>query len=240
MDVRPALPPAMIETPGGAAHVQLVRHQRARRLRLVRLRDGSGFRLTLPPGVAPAKALAWAQSQAGWMAARMAAADAIVPVRHGALLPVRGVERRVLWSADHPRQPQLDDAGQLLVGGPQDAVARRIARWLKGEALVLLDAETRALCDAAGLDVARVAVGDPKGRWGSCTAGGAIRYSWRLIMMPDAVRRSIVAHEVAHLAHLNHSPAFHALADRLFGGDQRAVKRWLKAHGAGLHRYDFG
>jgi hypothetical protein len=46
-------------------------------------------------------------------------------------------------------------------------------------------------------------------------------------MAPDAVRRSVVAHEVAHLVHFDHSPAFHALLDALFeerGGGQSLVE----------------
>ena len=71
-------------------------------------------------------------------------------------------------------------------------------------------------------------------RWGSCSGDGAIAYSWRLILMPPEVRRAIVAHEVAHLVHLNHSPSFHALAAELDPGHD-AARRWLKRHGPAAH-----
>ncbi len=80
-----------------------------------------------------------------------------------------------------------------------------------------------------------VGVGDPATRWGSCATTGAIRYSWRLILAPPAVRQSVVAHEVAHLVHPNHGPAFWALAAELTAGDLTAARAWLKAHGAALH-----
>jgi hypothetical protein len=54
-------------------------------------------------------------------------------------------------------------------------------------------------------------------------------------MAPDAVRRSVVAHEVAHLVHFDHSPRFHAFLERIFEGDIDAANRWLKAHGRGLY-----
>ena len=54
-------------------------------------------------------------------------------------------------------------------------------------------------------------------------------------MAPDEVRRSVVAHEVAHLAHFDHSPAFHAELGRLFEGDLAAADRWLKDHGRTLY-----
>ncbi|MET0365229.1 MAG: M48 family metallopeptidase, partial [Sphingobium sp.] len=76
----------------------------------------------------------------------------------------------------------------------------------------------------------------PVSRWGSCAADGAIRYSWRLILAPPEVRISTVAHEVAHLKHLDHSPAFHAFHRSICPSDTVAARAWLKANGAGLHR----
>ena len=81
-----------------------------------------------------------------------------------------------------------------------------------------------------------VAIGDPRGRWGSCASSGAIRYSWRLILAPRFVRRATVAHEVAHRVHMNHGPAFHALVAELWTkAIRRDRARWLRAHGAALH-----
>jgi predicted metal-dependent hydrolase len=88
----------------------------------------------------------------------------------------------------------------------------------------------------AGVKASRIGIGDPVSRWGSCSASGAIRYSWRLILAPEAVRRATVAHEVAHLVHLNHGPEFHALVEQLYGADPRPARRWLKREGAALHR----
>jgi hypothetical protein len=114
-------------------------------------------------------------------------------------------------------------------------LSRRIVAWLKREALRLLDAETNEFASRAGVEVAGVAVADPKARWGSCASRGAIRYSWRLILAPDAVRRSTVAHEVAHRVHMNHGPAFHALVAELYGRDPKVERDWLRRHGASLH-----
>src|SRR3546814_5691061 len=87
----------------------------------------------------------------------------------------------------------------------------------------------------AGFIVSQVTVGDPRGRWGSCAASGAIRYSWRLILAPDHVRRATVAHEVAHRLHMDHGPAFHAAAARILGDDPAPARAWLRTHGAALH-----
>ena len=54
-------------------------------------------------------------------------------------------------------------------------------------------------------------------------------------MAPDFVRRSVVAHEVAHLLQFDHSPRFHAALAALYEGDLAAADRWLKQHGRGLY-----
>ena len=83
---------------------------------------------------------------------------------------------------------------------------------------------------AAGLSVGRVGVGDPRSRWGSCTHDGRLMFSWRLILAPPPVLDYVAAHEVAHLAQMNHSPAFWAEVARLMP-DYEPHRRWLKAEG---------
>src|SRR5205814_1184509 len=108
---------------------------------------------------------------------------------------------------------------RLVCGGPLEGLSRRIETWLKRRALAVLSEETAHYAALAAVTVSRVSVADPKSRWGSCASSGAIRYSWRLILMPPHVRRATVAHEVAHRLEMNHSPAFHAAVRRLFGED---------------------
>ena len=68
----------------------------------------------------------------------------------------------------------------------------------------------------------------PASRWGSCSASGAIRYNWRLILAPPHLLRWVVAHEVAHRRHMNHGPAFQALEAELYGGDVAAARAELR------------
>ena len=72
-------------------------------------------------------------------------------------------------------------------------------------------------------------------RWGSCARDGTIRINWRLVMAPPYVRRSVVAHEVAHLVHFDHSPAFHAFLGEIYEADIRMANRWLKREGKSLY-----
>ncbi|MEP1605564.1 MAG: M48 family metallopeptidase, partial [Marinomonas sp.] len=90
-------------------------------------------------------------------------------------------------------------------------------------------------CAAAGLDAAPVKLSRAQRRWGSCSSKKALRINWRLIQAPDYVRRSVVAHEVTHLVHFDHSPAFHAMLGSLFEGNIHTADAWLKDKGRSLY-----
>lgn len=225
----------LVFTGGGRIRqLVIVRRHGARGLRLsVDPRDAT-VRLSLPPRAALRPAIAWAAGKRAWVEAQLAQLPAARPIAPGMALTVGGRDLVLDWAEHHPRTPERS-FGVLRVGGPREALEARVMRWLRREALRVLDAETRALAAAHGLTIGRVGVGDPRSRWGSCSAAGDIRYSWRLILAPEAVRRATVAHEVAHRVHMNHGPAFHALVASMYDGDPAEARRWLRAHGASLH-----
>lgn len=191
--------------------------------------------LTVPRRVPRKRALDWAETKRAWIEAALARIEPAQPIVPGASIPYRGLTHRIDWQEGRSRAIRLDD-GMIHVGGPLDSLEARIARWLRAEALKTLSAETAHYAALAGVSVTRVGVGDQRSRWGSCSSSGAIRYSWRLILAPDHVRRATVAHEVAHRVHMNHGPDFHALVEQLFGADPQPANDWLRRHGAALHR----
>jgi predicted metal-dependent hydrolase len=94
----------------------------------------------------------------------------------------------------------------------------------------------RALAARLGKSVTRVGVRDPKSRWGSCSSRGALSFSWRLIFAPEPVIDYVVAHEVAHLVEMNHSPRFWRVVASLVP-DSAAPRAWLKRHRMELMAY---
>ena len=223
---------------GGAltAALTIKASPRAKRMRLkVDPRTGSVV-LTLPRRVSQKKALAWAAGHREWVEQALADVPAPVALEPGAEVPLYGLPYIVDWGPERPRTVRLDDR-RLVVGGPAETVEGRVLRWLKGEARAVLTRETHEYAAKAGVRVDRVGVGDPLSRWGSCSSGGSIRYSWRLILAPEHVRRATVAHEVAHRVHMNHGREFHALVEALFGSDPAPARRWLRREGASLHRF---
>jgi len=214
--------------------VEIVRNARARRAKLSVDPASGRVRLTLPTRAPVKSALLWAEGQQAWIAAQQARLPRPRPFVPGGTLPLGDSQLTIEWREDAPRRVARD-GDVLRCGGPRDGLARRIESWLKREALRVLSAETAEFAARAGVGVTRVAIGDPRARWGSCASSGAIRYSWRLILAPDFVRRATVAHEVAHRVHMNHGAEFHALVKRLDENDPARSSAWLRSNGAALH-----
>lgn len=212
----------------------IVRHARARRAKLSVDPASGRVRLTLPPRASVRDALRWAEAQDAWIAAQCARLPRAVPFAPGAAIPFGDATLTIVWRAGAPRRIERH-GDDLCCGGPLESLAGRVRIWLRREALRVLREETAHFAARAGVRVTQVAVGDARGRWGSCAATGAIRYSWRLIMAPRFVRRATVAHEVAHRVHMNHGPAFQALVAVLDERDPAESRAWLRRHGAALH-----
>ena len=211
---------------GREVAVAIVRSPRARRLSLRADAVRGIVRVALPPRGRVADAQAFVAAHPAWPVA--------VPFAPGATIPFDGGTLTIDWSAGHARGVRrLGD--RLAIGGAVETVPGRTSHWLRAAALAALAPATHDLAATLARTVAAVAVRDPAGRWGSCSARGAIGYSWRLILAPPAVRHSVVAHEVAHLVHPDHGRAFWRLAERLTGGDVAPSRAWLAANGAALH-----
>ena len=117
-------------------------------------------------------------------------------------------------------------------------MARRLRAWLTDLARERLTAAADRHAAALGRRYGRITLRDTRSRWGSCSAQGALMFSWRLVLAPPQILEYVAAHEVAHLAEMNHSAAFWAHVNRLYG-PHAAPRRWLRGHGAELHRYQF-
>jgi len=214
--------------------LRIRRLRTARRMTLRLAPDGSEARITMPSWGRAREAVAFAQERQAWLARQLDALPASVEIVPGTLLPFRGEMLEIAWRPDAPRRPVLDN-GAILIGGPRDALPRRLQRWLEGEALRVFALDAADYAAAAGVAMPSVRLTRAARRWGSCAASGAIRLNWRLIMAPEAVRRSVVAHEIAHLVHFDHSQRFHGLLGDLYEGDLAAANRWLKREGRSLY-----
>lgn len=224
----------VVEVAGRALPVVIRRLDRARRMTMRLAPDGSEVRISIPRWTGTAEALAFAQARRDWLARQIETIPAATSIANGATLQFRGEALLLSHDSRAPRRPVVAD-GALRVGGIETSLAPRVMRWLQGEARDTMTGDLGEYCARVGQPTPRLALSSARRRWGSCAPDGSIRINWRLIMAPDMVRRSVVAHEVAHLVHFDHSPAFHHCLKELFEGSVHEANRWLKAHGRSLY-----
>lgn len=196
---------------------------------------GDGVVVVLPVGVPLAEAERFAHHQRDWIAGRLDSMPERIALAPGAELPFMGLPHRINHQPTARRGVWAEE-GRINVSGREEHVARRVGAFLRDEARLVLAHRSRSLSASIGRKVARVTVRDTKSRWGSCTADGELSFSWRLILAPGWILDYVVAHEVAHLAEMNHGPDFWRLVETLVGNPKPA-RSWLKLHGPGLHRY---
>lgn len=214
--------------------VAIRRHARATRLTMRLAPDGSEVRITLPRWGRTMDALVFAEKRTEWLEQQLARIPVAQPPRPGGTISYRGTPLTIDWDQARPRKPRLGQE-QLEIGGPAETLPVRIRRWLEAEALRLLADDLAHYCARAGVAQPDLRLSRAGRRWGSCSGAGCIRINWRLIQAPDHVRRSVVAHEVAHLLHFDHSPAFHAALAELFEGDVSQSDAWLRREGRSLY-----
>ncbi|EAQ29047.1 hypothetical protein NAP1_15648 [Erythrobacter sp. NAP1] len=223
-----------IELGGETVPIILRRHATAKRLTLRLAPDGSEVRITLPRWARSAEAIAFAHTRRDWLAEQHARVPRRETPGPGGMLLYRGEPKAIAWQETAARRPVLDES-TVRLGGPKAGLEGRLRRWLEREALALFEADMHDYTAAAALEPVPTALSRAQKRWGSCSDKSRIRINWRLVQAPDFVRRSVVAHEVAHLVHFDHSPAFHALLGDIYEGKINEADRWLKQNGRSLY-----
>ena len=230
---RPQFPDALLLN-GRHVALHVLKDRRARRLHLRADPNLGVVRLTLPLRTPAREGLEFLHNHEQWLARQVARWPAPQPFAPEAIIPFNDQPLRIDWHEARPRRAYFEEDA-LRIGGPRDGLAQRIERALRRAAQPLFDDPVQNLAARVERQVARVRLTDPKARWGSCSRAGVLNFSWRLVLAPSWVRLAVIAHEVAHLVHMNHSDRFWALAEELYEGDMAQARAWLSSQGAQLH-----
>jgi hypothetical protein len=215
--------------------------RRARKTVSISIRDGQ-VALSAPPHVPRERLLALLEDRRDWI------------VRHWREQQVKLAQARILpasidwlgqplalYSEPAARREVRRTSTGLLVRGvdphsERETYQRLVATWIKREASLEFCQRLMPWAKRMGLQPATVGLTSARRRWGSCSASGAIRLNWRLLMAPPAVLDYVIVHELAHLVHLNHSDAFWHEVERWMP-DWPHWRLWLKQHGERLFAF---
>jgi predicted metal-dependent hydrolase len=243
--IRTATPPALaeerlwIDLGGKRQQIIIRRNAKAKRYTL-RLKTGSSdFIVTMPPRGTLTFAKDFIARHHGWMEKRLSKGADHVPFLPGATIPFLGEPHLIVHRPGMRGTIALERDEQnnaiLAVSGEGAHVPRRIADFMKKEALRRLKAASHRHAATLGVSITGITIRDTVSRWGSCSSRGQLNYSWRIVMAPAFVLDYLAAHEVAHRKEMNHSPRYWRIVASLDPHYERA-EAWLKRHGAGLHR----
>jgi hypothetical protein len=229
-----------IELEGRRVSYTLRRSARARYLRAdIGLR--TGLRVTLPDGLNEARVESFLHARRVWVIRalqRLERLAALIPDRsleHGTTVPYLGGQLTLNLSTGAPaRVGRLGDS--LIVHTPRRtraSVHAALVAWYRQEAARVLGDLAREMSARHGLDFKKLIIRDQRRRWGSCSSRGTLSFNWRLMLAPLGVACYLVAHELSHRAHPDHSRRFWAKVAELCPRF-RDEERWLKRNGVGL------
>lgn len=201
--------------------------------------DHRGARVAVPLRTPLGEVERFVRSHGRWLLDRLQAHAAASPIPalevvDGATLPLFGRPLTLRLQAGRgSRWRALADGGEELVLPAAADPLRALLRALRARALAWYRGRVEEYCHRLGVPVPALRLSNARTRWGSCSSRSGIRLHWRLIHLPPALIDYVVAHEVAHLLEMNHSPRFWAVVERLYP-DWRRARAALRQASASL------
>ena len=212
------------------------RHRSAKRICLRYNPTSHNISLTLPRHTRVGDGLRFLMQKSEWVINTLRDMPCQKQIKPGVIIPLLGKRVRIKHDPSLTRKWIVRD-DILYVSGPRDEFRERVTEALKKIASLTLTKLAERDADRIGRKLARVSVRDTRSRWGSCSSTARLSFSYRLIFAPKEVMEYVVAHEVAHLRHMNHSKAFWNAVEQLCP-EYEAAKEWLKLHGKDLYRFN--
>lgn len=223
-----------LDIEGRAVPLTIRRHPRARNL-ILRIEPKIGPIVTIPWHTSFEEGIDLVKRKSVWLLRQLDAIPTLVPFVEGAVVPLLGTERIVRHDPQSRRPVRVTET-EFQVSGQTEHLARRLTDWFRQEAKRVIGERVEEKTLFLGRPYRRITIRDTRSRWGSCTEDGSLSFCWRLMMLPESVLDYVVAHEVAHLKELDHSPAFWQTVKTLTVDSDRA-QAWLKVHGERVFYY---
>ena len=192
--------------------------------------------LTVPKYCSKRKAISFVEAHQEWVIENLKKIPELKKFKNNDVISLFGKEYTIVHSQIRGGT-KLDKKNKILyVSGGIEFLHRRVKDFIKKMALEEFTKRSREVAEKIGKTVHHVCIKDTKSRWASCSTLNNINYSWRLALAPEYVIRYIVAHEVSHLKHQDHSAYFWALVEFL-EEDAHFGREWLTEKGHTLYIY---
>ena len=216
--------------------MRIVYSTRSRRLTLRIDKKDRVAVLTVPRYCSRKKAVSFVENHQDWILDNLNKIPALKKFQNHDKISLFGQE----YTIEHTSVrggTGLDKKNHILyISGGIEFLHRRVKDFIKKMALEEFRRRSQKTAEKIGKKIHNVCIKDTKSRWASCSTLNNINYSWRLALAPEYVIRYIVAHEVSHLKHQDHSPYFWALVDFLEDDAQKG-RQWLSENGHLLYIY---
>ena len=219
--------------------VQVRRSARRKRSIAVRLQDDGSVLVMAPTRMSDRQIKQYVARKAAWIAKQRAklnqAGNEGNDYRDGGVLSYMG-QRYVIRCVTGTRVDIHLEGKYLALQLPlsdvlqPERISAHLLTWCCEQANRQLPERVEAQTVRMGETIAAIHIKNYRARWGSCTRQRVIQLNWKLIFCPSPVIDYVVVHELCHLRHFNHSPAFWAEVARTMP-DYQQHKAWLKHNG---------
>lgn len=219
-------------------YLRLCVSPRAKRIALRLDTKDRVMRLVVPRRTNMKRAYLFAKQHKDWIEEKVSSLPENIPFEDGVTIPVLGRQRtfHIFYDDTLKTTDIMLKPNDIIVTTNKEEPQARITRFLKEEARTHLADAAHEKAALIGKKIKAIQVRDTKSRWGSCSEDAHLSFSWRLIFAPAEALDYVVAHEVAHLRYLNHSPEFWKVCEDL-SLNYKKGKRWIRDNGHTLLRY---
>ncbi|MFZ6726834.1 YgjP-like metallopeptidase domain-containing protein [Undibacterium sp. MH2W] len=216
--------------------------QRSTRRSIGFLINDHGLRITAPRWATIAAIESAIQEKQRWILTKLSERQERVQQRprtkalwgDGTRLPYLGQEIILRVSQAASQFVRFDhDAKELhlclLPTAGQTQLKARVQQWFQQQAKKEFQQRLPGFAEQLQVRYQKISLTSARTRWGSCTSEGNIRLNWRLIHFSPSIIDYVIAHEVAHLREMNHSPQFWATVAAIYP-DYETARQALRQH----------
>ncbi len=219
--------------------VEFVRSFNSKSIRITPQIAKKVVKVTFPIYTLRSTAVRFLESKKDWISKQLEKAPVQLTIADGSKITFLESEYKVSH-IPNARRGVWFEGEYIFVSGDKLYLNRRVKDFLKSEMKLYFTSKVKFYYGCLNnsyekIKLGNVSVKDTVSRWGSCASNGNIAFSWRLGFAPFFVIDYIVAHEVAHLVHLNHSNRFWKTVKEIYDGDIEKPKKWLLRNGLQLH-----